>query len=59
LQPIAPRILGGQYCKHTRSRLRRYGIHSRDDRVRVRRAQHYGVRETLESEIVEINRPGR
>jgi hypothetical protein len=54
LQSVGFRLLGTQHCEHTRHRLRRSYVNASDQRVRVRRAQHDGMRQSLENEIVEI-----
>src|ERR1700732_1074514 len=51
------RVFACQYREHTGRRLRRYGVDRPENRMRVRRAQHHGMRETGEGEIVEIASP--
>ncbi len=47
----------GQHCQHAGHRPRRLQLDALDARVRVRRAQHHRMRQTVEDEIVEIAAP--
>src|ERR1700730_2416205 len=46
-------VFGGQYREHTGRRLRRFGVDRPENRMRVRRAQHHGMRQARKCEIVE------
>ena len=54
LQPIGSSLLCGQHGEHTRPRARRSRVDAFDPRMRVGRAQHDGMRQALESKIIEI-----
>ena len=54
LQPVGPRIFGSQQREHPRRRPRRLAVDALDPRMRMRRAQHDRLHQTLEGEIVEI-----
>src|ERR1700730_17050193 len=48
------RVFVCQYREHTGRRLRRFGVDRPENRMRVRRAQHHGMRQAREAEIIEI-----
>ena len=54
LQPVGARVRGGQHREHARRGARRTRIDAGDSRMRVRRAQHDGMGQAVEGEIVEI-----
>ena len=59
LQPVGSRILAGQHGQHAGHRARRRGVDPLDPRMRVRRAQHHGMRQRHRSADRRDSRPGR
>jgi hypothetical protein len=54
LQPVGPRVFSRHRREHARSRPRFPHVDAFDPRMRMRRAQHHRMYQTLENEIVEI-----
>ena len=54
LQPVGSRIRAGQHGQHSGRGPRRGRVDAIDPRMGVRRAQHDGMRQAVEAQIVEI-----